>query len=104
MAQLRPTYTITSDPAEQQRRAQQQTVATLADLDGELLKAAALRFIENNVYQRIATPGELRQYAAEIVTGAQGLLAPAFARGAWWLVARSLFPCPQCNDRKVIEL
>lgn len=31
-------------------------------------------------------------------------LRPAFARGAWWLVARSLFPCPQCNDRKVIEL
>ncbi len=56
-------------------------VATLADIDGELLKAAALRFIENNTYPRIPTPGELRQHAAEIVTSAQGLPAGAEAWG-----------------------
>jgi hypothetical protein len=56
-------------------------IATLADIDGELLKAATLRYIENNQYPRIATPGELRQYAAEIVTQAQGLPAGAEAWG-----------------------
>ena len=56
-------------------------VATLADIDGAPLKAAALRFIENNVYPRIAPPGELRQFAAEIVTAAQGLPAGAAAWG-----------------------
>lgn len=48
-------------------------VATLADIEADLLKAAALRFIENNTYPRIPTPGELRQMAAEIVNDAQGL-------------------------------
>ena len=48
-------------------------IATLGDIEGDLLKAAALRFIENNTYPRIPTPGELRQHAAEIVTRAQGL-------------------------------
>ncbi|CUS05422.2 protein of unknown function [Candidatus Promineifilum breve] len=62
-------------------------VATLADIDGALLKAATLRFIENNVYPRIPTPGELRQYAAEIVTQAQGL--PPGSE-AWGEVTRAL--------------
>lgn len=62
-------------------------VATLAAIDGDLLKAAALRFIENNVYPRIPTPGELRQYAAEIVTQAQGL--PPGSE-AWGEVTRAL--------------
>lgn len=56
-------------------------IATLADIDGDLLKAATLRFIENNVYPRIPTPGELRQFAAEIVTQAQGLPSGAAAWG-----------------------
>lgn len=62
-------------------------IATLADIDGDLLKAATLRFIERNVYPRIATPGELRQYAAEIVTQAQGLPA---ATEAWGEVMHQL--------------
>jgi hypothetical protein len=62
-------------------------IATLADIDGDLLKAAALRFIERNVYPRIATPGELRQYAAEIVTQARGLPA---ATEAWGEVMHQL--------------
>lgn len=62
-------------------------VATLRDIDGALLKAAALRFIERNVYPRIATPGELRQYAAEIVTQARGLPA---ATEAWGEVMHQL--------------
>lgn len=62
-------------------------VATLRDIDGALLKAAALRFIERNVYPRIATPGELRQFAAEIVTQARGLPA---ATEAWGEVMHQL--------------
>lgn len=62
-------------------------IATLADIDGDLLKAAALRFIERNIYPRIATPGELRQYAAEIVTQAHGLPA---ATEAWGEVMHQL--------------
>ena len=62
-------------------------IATLSDIDGDLLKAAALRYIENNVYPRIATPGELRQYAAEIVSRAQGLPA---ATEAWGEVMHQL--------------
>ena len=56
-------------------------VATLADIDGDLLRAATLRFIDNNVYPRIATPGELRRHAAEIVNQAQGQLSGAEAWG-----------------------
>lgn len=62
-------------------------IATLADIEADLLKAAALRFIENNTYPRIPTPGELRQYAAEIVTRAQGLPP---ATEAWGEVAHQL--------------
>ena len=62
-------------------------IATLADIDGDLLKAATLRFIERNVYPRIATPGELRQYAAENVAQAGGLPA---ATEAWGEVMHQL--------------
>lgn len=36
--------------------------------------------------------------------GDDKVLRPAFHSGSWWLVAREFFPCPRCNDRKVIEL
>lgn len=62
-------------------------VATLADIEADLLKAAALRFIEQNVYPRIPTPGELRQHAAAIMTKASGVVdAPA----AWGEVMHQL--------------
>lgn len=62
-------------------------VATLADIEADLLKAAALRFIEQNTYPRIPTPGELRQHAAAIMTKAAGVVdAPA----AWGEVMHQL--------------
>ncbi len=62
-------------------------IATLGDIDGELLKAAALRFIENNTYPRVALPGELRQLAAEILSQAQGNVP---ATEAWGEVMHQL--------------
>ena len=69
------------------REQTQAYIATLRDIEGDLLKAATLRFIERNVYPRVATPGELRQFAAEIVTQARGLPA---ATEAWGEVMHQL--------------